>query len=458
MYSEGLSKMRSTAVVASGTVHATTARSGLVFGVSSPGEAAVVNSRGQDEYRRERLGFRQCPADEGPIEISEITYSGLNTFAGVAHAQCFQKDNDSHSTKRYDIAVLGAPLDTTVTGRPGARYGPSAIRAGSLRKAWGFDTYTGRDPLKGWARVVDCGDAPMTWLDNRAAIKTLDQAHRLTAARPPADDSKSHVPRIVTLGGDHTTTLSALRGTYDNWGHVSVVHFDSHIGELDPDAACCSNTAFSAYAKNFLKIRGIPKFLLTRRVGGGVSDYAYAPMCREEFQADAFHRGLNHGTFLHVAHEEGLIRNSSIHVGIRASLNRREGDMKNDRRCGFATITARDLDTCGVQGVVDQIRNRVKDTQVYITVDIDVLDPAFAPATGTPEVGGWSTRELLAILEGLGGLKIVGADVVEVSPPFDNHGETTALAAAEIVHSLIDLMVLTPASLAEYLSTARRPS
>jgi len=79
----------------------------------------------QDDYRRGRLGFRQCPADEGPIYISEISYTSLNTFAGVAHAQCFQKDNDGHGMKRYDIAVLGTPLDTTVTGRPGARYGPS---------------------------------------------------------------------------------------------------------------------------------------------------------------------------------------------------------------------------------------------------------------------------------------------------------------------------------------------
>lgn len=98
----------------------------------------------------------------------------------------------------------------------------------------GASTCTQADPLKSWARIVDCGDAPMTWLDNRAAIKILDQAHRLTAARPPADGSKSHVPRIVTLGGDHTTTLSALRGTYDNWGRVSVVHFDSHIDTWDP--------------------------------------------------------------------------------------------------------------------------------------------------------------------------------------------------------------------------------
>lgn len=90
--------------------------------------------------------------------------------------------------------------------------------------------FTGRDPLLDWAKIVDCGDAPMTWLDNRDALRTLDQAHRRVASRPASDSSKGSIPRIVALGGDHTTTLSALRGTHKNWGKVSVIHFDSHIG------------------------------------------------------------------------------------------------------------------------------------------------------------------------------------------------------------------------------------
>jgi agmatinase len=106
-----------------------------------------------------------------------------------------------------------------------------------------------------------------------------------------------------------------------------------------------------------------------------------------------------------------LIRNTSIHAGIRAPLIRAKGDLRNDLRCGFEMIKARDLDRFGVQGIIERLRNRVADTKVYISVDIDVLDPAFAPATGTAEVGGWSTRELLTILDGLGGLDVVGADV-----------------------------------------------
>jgi agmatinase len=140
--------------------------------------------------------------------------------------------------------------------------------------------------------------------------------------------------------------------------------------------------------------------------------------------------GVNHGTFLHIAHEEGLVRNTSIHAGIRGPLSRRKGDMKNDVRCGFDTITARELDRITVDGVIRKLKDRVGDSPVYISVDIDVLDPAFAPgkqslsenlrcieltlvATGTAEPGGWTTRELLSIIDGLVGMNLVGADVGE---------------------------------------------
>ncbi len=123
---------------------------------------------------------------------------------------------------------------------------------------------------------------------------------------------------------------------------------------------------------------------------------------------------------------------------------RSKGDMRNDVRCGFDTIKVRDIDRIGVDGVIKKLKDRVGDTNVYISVDIDVLDPAFAPATGTAEVGGWTTRELLSILDGLEGLNVVGADVVEVAPIYDNPGETTVLAAAEVVLSLVTLMVQQP--------------
>ncbi|RAL02038.1 agmatinase [Aspergillus ibericus CBS 121593] len=326
--------------------------------------------------------------------VTGSQFSGLTTFANLPYVNCFV--DDESTLNNYDIAFLGAPFDTGVTARPGARFGPKGIRLGS-RRLGGWSIYTGENVFASWAKLVDCGDAPLTWLDNTVALKQLDLAHKKVVSSRRANATHlSQFPRIITLGGDHTTTLSALRSTHEKWGPVSVIHFDSHIDTWDPEV-----------------------------LGGGVSHYA----------------GINHGTFLHLAHEEGLIRNTSIHVGIRAPVIRPKGDLRNDLRCGFEIITARDLDRLGVSGLVEQIKSRVGDTKVYISVDIDVLDPAYAPATGTAEPGGFTTRELLTILDALRGLPVIGADVVEVAPIYDTAGETTTLAAAEVAHSLLALMV-----------------
>ncbi|KAL4933058.1 agmatinase [Aspergillus undulatus] len=328
--------------------------------------------------------------------ISGSQFNGLTTFAHIPYVNCFV--NSEAETTPYDIAILGAPFDTGVTARPGARYGPGGIRLGS-RRITGWNIYTDQNAFESWASLVDCGDAPLTWLDNTVALKQLDLAHEVVSSRAANSTDVARTPRIVTLGGDHTTTLSALRSTVRHWGPVSVIHFDSHIDTWDPEV-----------------------------LGGGISHYA----------------GVNHGTFLHLAHEEGLIRNTSIHVGIRAPVTRRKDDMKNDIRCGFSTVKARDLDRLGISGVVEEIKARVGNSRVYISVDIDVLDPAFAPATGTAEPGGLSTRELLSILDALRGLPVIGADVVEVAPVYDTAAETTTLAAAEVVNSLLGLLVDTP--------------
>ncbi|QIX01557.1 hypothetical protein AMS68_007074 [Peltaster fructicola] len=315
-------------------------------------------------------------------DISSARFHGMTTYANTPYVHCLS--NDSH-IEVYDIAILGAPFDTAVTARPGARFGPTGIRLGSRRiHPDGASVYTGKNAFNTY-KVVDCGDAPLTFLDNTIALKQLDKAHRIVSSRKTKTAELS-APRIVALGGDHTTTLSALRSTFLHFGAVSVIHFDSHIDTWDPSV-----------------------------LGGGISDYA----------------GVNHGTFLHIAHEEGLLLNSSIHAGIRAPVIDPKYDLRHDKACGFSIIKARDLDRIGASGVIEILKERVKGTRVYISVDIDVLDPAYAPATGTAEVGGWTTRELLTILDGLSGLELVGADVVEVAPVYDNAGETTGLAAAE---------------------------
>ncbi|KAF2458957.1 arginase family-domain-containing protein [Lineolata rhizophorae] len=334
----------------------------------------------------------------GNIDVSTgSAFSGLTTFANLPHVRCLSADAE---VEKFDIAFMGAPFDTAVTARPGARFGPTGIRQGSRRMApdAAWNIYTGENSFLEWAKIVDCGDAPLTFLDNTVALKQLDAAHKIVSGRQ-SNSTEFTIPRIITLGGDHTTTLSALRSVYQRWGQVSVIHFDSHLDTWDPEV-----------------------------LGGGISHYA----------------GVNHGTFLHIAHEEGLIRNTSIHAGIRAPVMRPTGDVRNDMRCGFDMVKARDIDKIGIEGVARKLKERVGASKVYISVDIDVLDPAFAPATGTAEPGGWTSRELLSILDGLTGLELVGADVVEVAPIYDNPGETTTLAAAEVAHSLLTLMVQQP--------------
>ncbi|OAP60988.1 agmatinase [Fonsecaea erecta] len=347
-----------------------------------------------------------------PTEFEK--YSGLTTFANLPWVHCLSPDDN---VDKYDIAFLGAPFDTGTTARPGARFGPSGIRWGSRRMqaGAGWDPYTHENTFLGWARIVDCGDAPLTFLDNTVALQQLEKAHKVASGRIANTTEVADVPRIITLGGDHTTTLAALRSTINHWGPVSIIHFDSHIDTWGMLAAILLSHGQSTDED--------PKVL-----GGGISHYA----------------GLNHGTFLHIAHEEGLILNTSAHAGIRAPVMNKKSDWQNDKRCGFEIITARDIDKIGVSGIIDKLKARVGDTNVYISVDIDVLDPAYAPATGTAEVGGWTTRELLSILDGLEGLRVIGADVVEVAPIYDNPGETTVLAAGEVAHRLMSLMVETP--------------
>lgn len=172
----------------------------------------------------------------GPVDndadLSAFDFWGLTTYANLPYVHCLAKDEKE--IEKYDIAIIGAPFDTGVTARPGARFGPNGIRQGSRRIMPGaVSIYTGKNYLMK-AKVVDCGDAPLTFLDNTVALKQLDTAHKVISSRS-TNSSDYSVPRIVTLGGDHTTTLSALRSTYNHWGAVSVIHFDSHLDTWDPD-------------------------------------------------------------------------------------------------------------------------------------------------------------------------------------------------------------------------------
>ena len=156
---------------------------------------------------------------------------------------------------------------------------------------------------------------------------------------------------------------------------------------------------------------------------------------------------FTHGSMFWMAYQEGLLCNSSttpsVHAGLRARLGGADWkDNNDDTAQNWLRIPADEIDNIGPRGIVNHILNVLgTEKPVYLSVDIDVLDPAFAPGTGTPEPGGWSSRELISILRGLEDLNLVGADVVEVSPAYQNKGEETAFAAAQVVYELLTSMV-----------------
>ena len=280
------------------------------------------------------------------------------------------------------VAVLGIPFDSGVSYRPGARFGPAAVRAGSklLRP---YHPGLGVEPWR-QHQVADAGDLGINPFDIAGAVSQVEAGAR--AALAAAD-------RLVAVGGDHTIALPLLRATAERHGPVALVHFDAHLDTWDT--------------------------------------YFGAP--------------YTHGTPFRRAVEEGLLAlDSSAHVGIRGPLYA-ASDLVEDRGLGFATVSTTDVARRGVDEAIDRIRERVGSRPVYVSVDIDVLDPAHAPGTGTPEPGGLTTRELQLILRGLDGAQVVGGDVVEVAPAYD-HAELTALAAANVVYELLGLLALTPGS------------
>jgi len=207
--------------------------------------------------------------------------------------------------------------------------------------------------------------------------------------------------KLVTLGGDHSVALPALRALNRIYGHpIAVLHFDAHLDTWHP--------------KKY-------------------------PSAWESEQAD-----FNHGSMFWIASNEGLIVNgSSAHAGIRTRLSGDDfGDYDDDDRQGFLRIEADDIDELGTGGIISAIMERMgTERPVYLSVDIDVIDPGLAPGTGTPEPGGWTSRELIRILRGVEGLNVVGADIVEVAPSYDGAGEVTALAGAQVAYEIITSMV-----------------
>lgn len=284
----------------------------------------------------------------------------------------------------------------------GARFGPRAIRAASARQTSfrGFNPRAGLNPYLSWAKILDCGDVPVTPFDNSIALTQMTTAYIELGLRPSLS-SAIPKPKLITLGGDHALALAALRGLNKVYGQsIAVLHFDAHLDTWHP---------------------------------------AKYPSPWPSKQAQ-----FNHGSMFWIASNEGLILNgSSVHAGLRTRLSGDDwADFEDDTNQGFMRISSDDIDDLGTKGVVDAILGRIGvEIPVYVSVDIDVLDPGLAPGTGTPEAGGWTSRELIRILRGIEGLNIVGADVVEVAPAYDGAGEQTALAGAQVVYEILTSMV-----------------
>lgn len=366
-------------------------------------ETRMVSYRG---YLKQRTKVKFPDNDDTTDILSRSLFGGIVTFGGFNGMSCF---DPSSFNSPIDIAIVGAPFDTGTSYRPGARFGPEAMRLAAKRLLVGVTPVRGSksdsklrhvnpyDRRTHNLSIVDCGDVPMTPFDNRYALNQLYRGQR-AIHNHTTGNSSFPLPKIITMGGDHTITLIALKLAYEKYGKVAVLHFDSHIDTWNPKV-----------------------------LGGGYSDYM----------------SLNHGTFLHYAAENGYLETGKcFHLGLRAPYILPEYDIEHDKKCGFNTFTARDLDTLGVAKMVNQIKKTIGDLPVYISVDIDVLDPANAPGTGTMEIGGWTGRELLTILDALEGLNIIGADVVEVSPPFDTNSEVTSLAATAVIDSILGLIIV----------------
>jgi agmatinase len=280
------------------------------------------------------------------------------------------------NVKRCDVAVIGVPFDSGTTYRPGARWGPAHVREAS-RLLRPYHPGLDIEPF-GVQQVADGGDIACNPFDIAEAIGQIETG---------AEEFLSVAGHLLSIGGDHTIALPLLRAVRRKFGQVALVHFDAHLDTWDT--------------------------------------YFGAP--------------YTHGTPFRRAFEEGLlVEERSMHVGIRGPLYAK-ADLSEDASMGFRVVAAMELETDGVRGVVERVRARVGDAPVYVSIDIDVLDPAHAPGTGTPEAGGITSRELLGILRGMAGAPIVSADIVEVSPAYD-HAELTSIAACHAAYELLGLM------------------
>lgn len=265
-----------------------------------------------------------------------------------------------------DAAFIGIPLDVGTSNRSGTRLGPRQIRDES-RMLRPYNMATRAAPFDS-LQVADIGDVPINTFDLK---KSVDIIHRFYA------DVLSHGTVPLTLGGDHTLTLPVLRAIHERFGPVGLIHVDAHADIND----------------------------------------------------EMFGERIAHGTPFRRAVEEGLIDGArTVQIGLRGTGYTAE-DFDWSRQQGFRVVPIEDCWHRSLAPLMEEVREQIGDGPVYISFDIDSLDPAFAPGTGTVEIAGLTAPQAVEIIRGARGLDIVGADLVEVSPPYDPAGNTAVLAA-----------------------------
>ena len=274
-----------------------------------------------------------------------------------------------------DVAVVGVPYDSATSFRPGARFGPRGVRAAS-QVLRPYNSALDVQPFE-VLEVVDAGDVPV------APAYVEETQERITTV---VGRLLAAVPTVVALGGDHSVSLPLLRAQRRHRGPVALIHLDAH-----PDT-----------------------------------------------WSDEFGLRYGHGTpFWHAA-KEGLVdAGTSIQIGMRGPTDAPD-DLRRSLELGYHMVTGEELWELGVEGTIARVHEVVRGP-AYLSVDIDVADPAYAPGTGTPEVGGLTSRQLITLVRGLAGLDLVGMDLVEVAPPYD-HGEITSLLAANLVYEFLSLL------------------
>ena len=278
-----------------------------------------------------------------------------------------------------DAAVCGIPFDTATSYRTGARFGPEAIRSASALIR-PYHPVHDVNVVEALS-IVDYGDLPVSPGDTARTYEQVEEGLAPLVATGVFP---------IALGGDHSITLAELRVLAKRHGPLALVLLDAHAD------------TWEAY----------------------------------------FGQKYFHGTTFKRAVEEGLLDpTASVMAGMRGSVYA-ASDLGTARELGFTVIESEDLRRLSPERYGELIRNNVGERPVFLSFDIDFLDPAFAPGTGTPEVAGFSTAEALAFLRALRGIDIVGCDVVEVAPAYDGPGQPTALAAANVVFELLTLRVL----------------